>query len=426
MDHLGLGANDASAPTSLEHGPRVLAMGVYPIARPRYGGPKRSRAVVEALRASFRNVAYVAVYPRSGSALAGPADVAVSPATQDRIAKYPYLADVVCGYAIYSDPKVKSRITRLITKFEPNVIVLEQLYPFLGLRPLLQELGLQPALAYNAQNVEHEMKSKMYESLASGSALAVDVLRRIKRAEEDLARESLLVAAVTEQDADALRAMGARRVILAPNGTSPLQPSRRSIQRHEGFLLSRRLRATLVFVSSAHQPNWRGFLDMVGTRVGFIPSDTRVLLCGGVSELARTRVAERDVENVTFWQRVIALGQLADEDLAASVLSARAVLLPVTQGGGSNLKTAEALASGRRIVATSFAFRGYEQFATYPGVAIADTPDAFRRAMLAAINEPIPERLPSEEKRIEQLYWPARLSPLVEGIADIGREAHVD
>ena len=417
---------DSWSPSQRPSAPRVLAMGVYPIARPRYGGPKRSRAVVEALRASFRNVAYVAVYPRSGSALAGPADVAVSPDTQDRIARYPYLADVVCGDAIYSDPKVKSRISRFITRFEPNVIVLEQVYPFLGLRPLLKELGLQPALAYNAQNVEHEMKSKMYESLASGSALALHVLRRIERAEKDLVRESLLVAAVTEQDAESLRAMGARKVILAPNGTSPLQPSRRSIQRHQDFLLSRRLRATLVFASSAHQPNWRGFLDMVGTRVGFIPSDTRVLLCGGVSELARTRVAERDVENVTFWQRVIALGQLADEDLAAALLSAHAVLLPITQGGGSNLKTAEALASGRRIVATSFAFRGYEQFATFPGVAIADSPDAFRGAMLEAITEPAPKRLPSEEERIEQFYWPARLSPLVEGIADIGRETHVD
>jgi len=89
------------------------------------------------------------------------------------------------------------------------------------------------------------------------------------------------------------------------------------------------------------------------------------------------------------------------------------------------LKTAEALASGRPIVATSFAFRGYEEFAHLSGVTIADAPDAFRSAMLVAIRGPAPSRPRYGEDRIQQLYWPARLSPLVEGMADVAREAHL-
>jgi glycosyltransferase involved in cell wall biosynthesis len=145
-----------------------------------------------------------------------------------------------------------------------------------------------------------------------------------------------------------------------------------------------------------------------------------------VSDLAGTEsVAESDVESATFWQRAVRLGQLPDDDLAATILSSSAVLLPITQGGGSNLKTAEALASGRRIVATSFAFRGYEDYLNVSGVAIADTPDEFRSEMIKAVKQPPPARPPGEVQRIQMLHWPARLTRLVEGIIDIAAKPHL-
>lgn len=405
---------------------RILVLGVYPIARPRYGGPLRSRAVVSALRGAFAEVTYVGVCARFGGALPGPGDILVSPDTNLEIMERPYLADVICGTAIHSDPHVKRRLANVLTKIRPHVIVLEQLYPYLGLRPLLDEVGLRPTLVYDAHNVEHDMKAGMYASLVSDPSVASAIVETIRRAEASLAGESAMTAAVTEGDADAFRMMGAARVIVAPNGTSPIEPSRPAINRHRAFLAHRRITETMVFVSSAHEPNWRSFLDFVGTKLGFVPPSARILLCGGVSDLAqRTDVAASDIENVTFWQRVIAMGHLSEDDLAAVLVSARAILLPVSQGGGSNLKTAEALASGRRVVATSFAFRGYEGFANIDGVTIADTADEFRRAMAATAHEPTLSRSRRDEDRLRQLYWPARLSPLVEGMVDVAREAHL-
>jgi glycosyltransferase involved in cell wall biosynthesis len=382
--------------------------------------------VVNALRTAFSDVRYVSIYGRYGGALPGTSDIPVSSETNQQIVEHPYLSDVICGKAIDSDPQVKRRVAGLLATLNPDIIVLEQVYPFLGLRSLLDELGRSPTLVYDAHNVEHAMKAAMYDSLLTDASDASRLVATIRTAEEALVRSSAIVAAVSEDDAAELRAMGAQRVVVAPNGTSPMQSSHGAINRHRAFRARHMIDATLVFVSSAHEPNWRSFLDMVGTKMGFVPPRARILLCGGVSDLAQpANVSDSDIENATFWQRVIAMGHLQEGELVAILSSAGAILLPVASGGGSNLKTAEALASGRQVVATTFAFRGYEAFADIEGVTIADTPDLFRRAMLEAIRKPAPMRSQHDDERIQQLYWPARLSPLVEGMANIAGEAHL-
>jgi hypothetical protein len=60
-------------------------------------------------------------------------------------------------------------------------------------------------------------------------------------------------------------------------------------------------------------------------------------------------------------------------------------LLPITDGEGSNLKTAEALEAGIPIVATSKAFRGFEAAMKLEHVTIADNPKDFRLAVRRAL-----------------------------------------
>jgi hypothetical protein len=65
------------------------------------------------------------------------------------------------------------------------------------------------------------------------------------------------------------------------------------------------------------------------------------------------------------------------------IANAHALPLPIGYGGGSNVKTAEALAAGRPIVATGAAFRGFDEYRSLPSVTLADTPLAFEAAIRA-------------------------------------------
>jgi len=346
-------------------------------------------------------------------------DVAVSGETQRLIDGRPYLADVICGRAIQSDPAVRRHVTTVLTEFKPEVVVIEQVYPYLGFRALVQDLRVAPRLVFSSQNVEHEMKADMYRAFGVPPEVSDGIRSEIRESEAQLARESALVIVVSEQDRETFQALGAVQTVLAPNGTRRLRTTPAALERHRRFLHDADLNRTFAFVSSAHQPNWQGFIDMIGTRMGFLEFGTGILLCGSVCDLATAMVAPTEVETVTFWQRVWSMGQLDDDDLAAVLLSADASILPITFGGGSNLKTAEALASGIPIVATSFAFRGYEEYLDFPGVWVADSPEGFRTGMLAALRTEPKPRSQTQAGMIEQLQWDHRLRDMVEAVAAI-------
>ena len=61
------------------------------------------------------------------------------------------------------------------------------------------------------------------------------------------------------------------------------------------------------------------------------------------------------------------------------------MLLPITYGGGSNLKTAEALLTGHPIIATAKAFRGCEVFTDMPGMIIAGNRRGILRSDAASL-----------------------------------------
>jgi hypothetical protein len=67
-----------------------------------------------------------------------------------------------------------------------------------------------------------------------------------------------------------------------------------------------------------------------------------------------------------------------EQDLDYLVNHASVILLPITRGGGSNIKTAEALLSDRPVIGTSTAFRGFEAYKNAPGVIVEDDAGQFR------------------------------------------------
>ncbi|MGL1302002.1 hypothetical protein ACSTKJ_00295, partial [Vibrio parahaemolyticus] len=85
-------------------------------------------------------------------------------------------------------------------------------------------------------------------------------------------------------DASALRQLGATNVIVAPNGIAPYTPAAKDIAYWQKRFDAKSFKHTFGFVSSAHLPNWHGFLEVVGNALGFLTFDERIVMAGSLSD----------------------------------------------------------------------------------------------------------------------------------------------
>ena len=132
----------------------------------------------------------------------------------------------------------------------------------------------------------------------------------------------------------------------------------------------------LLFVSSSHLSNVPGlvwFIDEV-YRPYLAPLGISLVVAGAISDLATT---PPDLDRVVF------VGPVADLDPLYA--AATVCILPVTAGAGAPVKTIEALAYGKPVVATSMALRGAPALAGLPAY---DEPEAFAQAAAALLSDP--------------------------------------
>jgi glycosyltransferase involved in cell wall biosynthesis len=108
--------------------------------------------------------------------------------------------------------------------------------------------------------------------------------------------------------------------------------------------------------------------------------------------------------------------EVSDSDLGLLMEKCKLILLPISYGGGTNLKTAEALVSGRPIVASAQSFRGFENYAEYPYVKIVDTNLDFK---ILTIGRLIGKRIPTKDREISKLLWDSTLSPLANSLQEL-------
>jgi glycosyltransferase involved in cell wall biosynthesis len=172
-----------------------------------------------------------------------------------------------------------------------------------------------------------------------------------------------------------------------------------------------------LFIGSAHPPNISGFFETLGDSLGFLPPDRKICVVGSV--------ASHITEHPHFqrWlpinlSRVISLGLLEDADLAAVKTLAHVFILPITEGGGSNIKTAEALYSGKYVIGTHVSFRGFEEYLCLPGVHRTDTPAQFRETLHRILQAPPLVSGDEWQTLRERLVWHHTLAPMTRAVGD--------
>lgn len=394
-------------------------LSTYPFKEPRHGGQVRTSSIVSAYKEYGYEVCSVAVFEAEsyGPGTYDVNDVEFPPSSSYRRfhgRDVPLITDLLTGHYAAADdggfPRIVAGLPTVI-----DVIHVEQpwLWPVATRLKTLDRYA-KVKLVYGSQNIEAPLKKEILDSYSVRDAQ--DVLDEIDRLERSAALEADVAVAVTEADFNVLAEWGCRRLVLAANGIAAWSANAERLE----YWKSRLPEAPwILYVASAHPPNFQGFNESLGGSLACIPPDSRLVVAGSVGEhLAR-------VLSDTRWgslncSRLELLYILPEEDLAAVKTLAHAFLLPIPHGGGSNIKTAEALYSGKFVIGSEPAFRGFEKFAAAEGVTVARNPGEFHAAIRRDLTLPPLVPVGDDAKMMrEELTWNRTLAVIPETVQQV-------
>ena len=384
---------------------RVLGLGTFPAVKPIHGGQRR----VAAFRSFYQTIGieyvYTCIYDSDAYApeQVGPHDI---PLIVSEFAEgpVPLIGDILAGRQGASHETSFRHFLKTIEHLKPDALQLE--HPFMW--PLAKRLrepsgaGILP-LIYSSHNVEAPLK----DAILSSGGVGFDVRRRIcdgiEQMEAEICREASLIVCVTVAEKSYyLRYCSPDKITVVPNGVDrPPAVLEESAQCREVF----QGRPFVFMVGSAYPPNIEGACRYVLRDGAFmVPPVKSIAVCGGVCNgILGHPLYQRFLTANSL--RVQFFPEIDDAELWGLKTACHVVALPIDTGGGSNLKTAEALALGKWIVATPVAMRGYENFVGAEGLIIASDTRSFRQEIAQALR--FPPLFLSEASRLarEAVYW---------------------
>jgi hypothetical protein len=259
-------------------------------------------------------------------------------------------------------------------------------------------------VVYSSHNVEYQLKDEiLFKYLGMRASAITDAIRAI---EIDISKSVDRVLVVSQNDKDWYSRFAKLEPILAPNGArqriSVLNTSKRKSE------------ARALVVGSAHPPNIEGCLKFLSDPDLWMPPNSKIVVAGSLADALsghwghlRNRWGEFCIE---------LFPQVSDLELAKLLEECNVILLPIAYGGGTNLKTAEALVAGRPIVASIESFRGYEDYIKSPLVKIAETNLDFKALTTSRLMR---TRIASVDRDTSKLHWDATLDSIETAILEL-------
>ena len=220
----------------------------------------------------------------------------------------------------------------------------------------------------------HNVESDIYRRAASSGNLALRAWswlegRKLRRAEKRLLPRFGVVLALTQEDAELLRSLGARSVRVVPMPAPPLRPARRPPR--QPLILSL---GTMSWFGVEEGLLWfrREVYPIVRDRL----PDVRWELVGPNAGPAIRRLDGSDGISVRGYV----------DDLEPILDSARVAIVPLRIAGGIRMKLLDLMAGGIPSVSTSLGARGLG-FADGEGVFRRDDPVEFAQALTALLTD---------------------------------------
>ena len=272
-------------------------------------------------------------------------------------------------------------------------------------------------MIYSSHNVEFEMKKIVLSHRDFFSTKEKrEIIEKIKSNERRLCEISDAVLVVSKQDGAVFSKMGAKKIILAPNGVSKSIRSDGADKKIADIYGKDNIKKSIVFVGSGHLPNFEGYEKLIGSKLGFLRADEKMVVAGPVSYLIdqykqRVSVTERTLLNM----RLKLFYHPSNEELGAILARADVIILPIVSGSGSNLKTAEAIISGKKVIATENSFIGYDEYRILPGITIVKDQTDFQKKLTEILHSDKPvKRNKKENELASNVLLQNQLKSLVE------------
>lgn len=392
---------------------KIVTLSTYPFDTPRHGGQHRLANIVAEYQRARHTVHSIGVlgadhYAPSPGFLPYPTPAILASHLENTF----LMEDWAIGRWAASDD---GGYAALAAQVPPGVDVLHVEQPWLfafALRFAAQGRR-RVRVVYGSQNIEYRLKQEIVAGYL-GVQHALECAERVQACELAALGAADLVCAVSQGDADWSREHTKAPVVLAPNGVASRACTPEDLTAANKLTGHRKY---ALYCASAHPPNIVGFYDMFGAGIGCLAPNERLVVAGSAGNAILSSAAARKTPGLT--RHLAASGEISEGALSALLQLAHAMVLPITHGGGTNLKTAEALWSGHHVVATSVAMRGFETFVDDRGITVADDPVQFRTALRLAMAAPPLELTPAERDARRVVLWESCLRSLVNHVNEL-------
>jgi hypothetical protein len=386
----------------------ILTLSTYPIDDPLHGGQHRLFNIVKTYRDAGHNVQAAGVlgsdqYPISPGFVPYPG---MAPLTQ-YIANPFLMDDWAIGELFSSDAHYFKSLVDTIT-IVPDLIHVEQPWLFkFAIRFAKQYPNKKIKLIYGSQNIEHDMKFDIVKTYMGVDA-AHAAQEKVLRCETSAIALADGICCVSQNDLDWTKLNTKASCVLAYNGVKIRSTTSDGIAEANKITGHKKI---VLYCASAHPPNITGFFEIFAHGVGCIAPNELLVVAGSAGPNIKS---DPRFDRIAGLNRVlVAPGNVSEECLQGLLEVAHTVGLPVTHGGGTNLKTAEALWTGKHVVATTTALRGFESFSTSPGVLVADEPSKFLAALRTTMAQPPNILSIAERGKRKSVLWTETLKPLI-------------
>ncbi len=394
----------------------VLILSIFPFKTPRHGGQIRCYAIAE----QYRKAGYLVIpfivrnenhYVNESIAI----EEVIFPVMSlyrlyNKTHYVPHLEDYFAGVFAENDPQV---LAALVKRIHIPIDIIQVEHPWLfgfavKAKNTIPYMNMKKTkLIYSAHNTEYKLKEQILKNSIMDTAFLSQIIDDIKNLEIFAANQADLIQAVSLEDKQFLETLSPKPVIYTPNAAY----KRKAPLPHKVDYWKAKLPPKFfVFVASAHPPNLAGLVANLNKVGQFFDHDLKIVIVGSINLLI-----DCFSEKNTFFpnNQFLILGVVDDEDLDAILFYSHAILIPITMGGGTNLKTAEALLSGKFVVATKMGMRGFEDYQSAPGVYVSEDPLHFQNNMRKVWNLPASD---FQHTRGPGLTWDYSLKPLIKAL----------
>ncbi len=400
----------------------ALVLSTYPSKKPFHGGQVRLSQLCNSYKKTGYEVLSISIYEPEAY---GQDELSQSDIPFNGPAKYkkyqgeyiPLINDFLSGIYSSKDEIAWTTLVNQIRGKKLSVIHFEQPW----LLPLVKRIRMVPEgkssfVIFGSQNIEFELKKKIlsYYNVKKSKILR-NLLHEVRELEIQSATTSDLTLTVTEDDDCWFKKnIPLVNTLLIPNGVRKIQYSETDIERVSRLINARKY---ITYIASAYPPNFEGFFKLIGDSLACIPPDGKLVIAGSVTEHIQTYLMNSSHKFLNQ-SRLVLLGKIDVEMLDALLHSTHAIILPITDGGGSNLKTAEALISQNYIIGSPESFRGYRKFISFEGVTLAADRRAFRSSIRTCFTLPKLQRDSEEKNLTNQLLWDTILTPFQQRLSE--------